>query len=104
MNSYALLMILIMSNISHMIIGMSCVHPVITPAGYLCPMEANTYDIRFTYFQLEDMDSHTVMFDVTVPAEMDLAEALQDLIPDASRFVRYRFPSEILRLKNIGAR
>lgn len=68
--------------------------------GYLCPMEANTYNIEFTRFKLRDMDTQAVLFEVTKPVE---EEVLEDLPPNAARYVRYLFPPEFLQLKNVGA-
>ena len=34
---------------------------------YLCPPEANVYNIDFTRFKLRDMDTGTVLFEVAKP-------------------------------------
>ena len=34
---------------------------------YLCPPEANIYNIDFTRFKLRDMDTQTVLFEVAKP-------------------------------------
>ena len=34
---------------------------------YLCPPEANVYNIDFTRFKLRDMDTATVLFEVAKP-------------------------------------
>lgn len=34
---------------------------------YLCPIEANVYNIDFTCFKLRDMDTATVLFEVAKP-------------------------------------
>ncbi len=36
-------------------------------SDYLCPPEANIYNIDFTRFKLRDMDSGTVLFEVAKP-------------------------------------
>ena len=69
--------------------------------GYLCPLEANTYNIEFTRFKLRDMDSQAVLFEICKPPDEELQDA--DLPPDASRFVRYQFPPDFLKLKTVGA-
>lgn len=69
--------------------------------GYLCPLEANIYSIEFTRFKIRDMDSQAVLFEICKPPEEELSDT--DLPPDASRFVRYQFPPEFLKLKTIGA-
>lgn len=69
--------------------------------GYLCPLESNIYSIEFTRFKIRDMDSQAVLFEICKPPEEELSDT--DLPPDASRFVRYQFPPEFLKLKTIGA-
>ena len=36
-------------------------------ADYLCPPEANVYNIDFTRFKLRDMETGTVLFEVAKP-------------------------------------
>ena len=69
-------------------------------AGYLCPLEANIYNIEFTRFKLRDLDSQNVLFEVTKPTEEEIPD---DLPPNAGRYVRYLFPPEFLQLKAVGA-
>ena len=38
-----------------------------TVSDYLCPPEANIYNIDFTRFKLRDMESGTVLFEVAKP-------------------------------------
>ncbi|XP_076453259.1 protein unc-119 homolog B-like [Babylonia areolata] len=74
---------------------------------YLCPPEANVYGIDFTRFRLRDMDTQTVLFEVAKPPPSadgeDLDQDLEDLDPNAGRFVRYQFTPQFLRLKTVGA-
>ena len=66
--------------------------------GYLCPVEANIYKIEFTRFKLRDLDTDTVLFEVTKPDDDG-----NDASTDNARFVRYLFPPDFLHLKNVGA-
>lgn len=68
--------------------------------GYLCPPEANIYDIEFTRFKLRDLGTETVLFEVCKPPDEEIPE---DIPPNATRFVRYQFPPEFLQLKTVGA-
>ena len=79
---------------------------------YLCPVTANIYKIDFTKFKIRDMESGGVLFeiakpevsDVSLPNEMSPsndATLLSD--PNAGRYVRYEFPPEFLKLRQIGA-
>lgn len=36
-------------------------------ADYLCLPEANTYDIDFTRFQIRDLETGTVLFEISKP-------------------------------------
>lgn len=62
---------------------------------YLCPPEANTYNIDFTRFKIRDMDSGMTLFDV-------VKDDGDDGSPPA-RFVRYQFSPQFLDLAAIGA-
>lgn len=81
----------------------SIAHTALSPfsphLGYLCPLEANVYDIEFTRFKLRDLDSGQTLFEVSKsPNEDDEPEK-----SDQSRFVRYHFPPPFLDLKTLGA-
>jgi len=68
---------------------------------YLCPITANAYKIDFTKFKIRDMESGGVLFEIAKPegaSEMSLSSD-----PNAGRYVRYEFPPEFLKLKQIGA-
>lgn len=76
--------------------------------NYLCPPEANVYNIDFTRFKLRDMDTATVLFEVAKPenspADEDQDEADgEEIDPNAGRFVRYQFTPQFLKLKTVGA-
>ncbi|XP_076472914.1 protein unc-119 homolog B-like [Babylonia areolata] len=74
---------------------------------YLCPPEANIYGIDFTRFRLRDMETQTVLFEVAKPPPSadaeELEQELEDLDPNAGRFVRYQFTPQFLKLKTVGA-
>ena len=70
------------------------------PSEYLCKPEANAYNIEFTRFKVRDMDTGSVLFEISKPPDDQIPE---DVPPDAARFVRYQFPPDFLRLKTIGA-
>ena len=72
---------------------------VLNSTGYLCPVEANIYNIEFTRFKLRDLDSEIVLFEVC-KAEEDGEEVAS---PDSTRYVRYLFPPDFLHLRNVGA-
>ncbi|KAJ1638172.1 putative UNC119 [Pavlovales sp. CCMP2436] len=46
--------------------------------GYLCPLSANRYEIRFNSFKVRDYDKNTTLFEVTAPPY----EASEQIIPD----------------------
>lgn len=73
-------------------------------SGFLCP-NSNEYQIEFTRFKIRDLESDTVLFDIskdpTLPEGSDTVDDKQE--PDAGRFVRYLFSPSFLKLKHIGA-
>ena len=76
------------------------------PVDYLCSHDANVYDIDFIRFQIRDMDSGVVLFEVAKPPGYDpqLHQAAGDNAdPDAGRFVRYHFSPSFLKLRSVGA-
>ncbi|KAL2720909.1 protein unc-119 isoform X1 [Vespula squamosa] len=85
--------------------------PTITDK-YLCSPEANIYDIDFTRFQIRDLETGAVLFEITKPpaAECDShqdaeADPEESTCEDANtgRFVRYQFTPQFLKLKTVGA-
>jgi len=72
---------------------------VLNSADYLCPVEANIYNIEFTRFKLRDLNTQTVLFEVSKPEE----DGEEEASPDSTRFVRYLFPPDFLHLRNVGA-
>lgn len=68
--------------------------------GYLCKKSDNIYEIDFVKFKLRDIESNSTLFEVCKPdsLEIDLTDG-----DDSSRFIRYNFAAEFLRLKKLGA-
>ena len=66
---------------------------------YLCPQYANTYGIDFTRFKIRDMETNTVLFEISKPPNMDnhVNVDTSSTDPNAGRFVRYHFTPEFLR-------
>ncbi|XP_017276872.1 protein unc-119 homolog B [Kryptolebias marmoratus] len=72
-------------------------------ANYLCGPEENIYNIDFTRFKIRDMETGTVLFEITKPPSTDKAGEKRDIDPNAGRFVRYQFTPAFLRLRQVGA-
>lgn len=75
--------------------------------GYLCAPEANVFDIDFVRFKIRDMESGSVLFEITKPAPCDAREEEEgieeDMDHNSGRFVRYQFTPQFLRLRTVGA-
>ncbi|KAM6911636.1 protein unc-119 homolog B [Lycodopsis pacificus] len=71
--------------------------------NYLCSPDENIYNIDFTRFRIRDMESATVLFEITKPPSTDKAGEKGDVDPNAGRFVRYQFTPAFLRLRQVGA-
>ncbi|KAJ8275511.1 hypothetical protein COCON_G00072630 [Conger conger] len=71
--------------------------------NYLCSPEENVYNIDFTRFKIRDMETSTVLFEITKPPATDKSGDKRDLDPNAGRFVRYQFTPAFLRLRQVGA-
>ncbi|XP_054066222.1 protein unc-119 homolog A isoform X1 [Rissa tridactyla] len=73
-------------------------------SDYLCTPEENVYKIDFTRFKIRDMESGTVLFEITKPAASEREHNdKKDIDPNAGRFVRYQFTPAFLRLRQVGA-
>ncbi|TFK00356.1 protein unc-119 homolog A [Trachemys scripta elegans] len=71
---------------------------------YLCTPEENVYKIDFTRFKIRDMESGTVLFEITKPPASEREHGdKKDVDPNAGRFVRYQFTPAFLRLRQVGA-
>ncbi|XP_017552210.1 protein unc-119 homolog A [Pygocentrus nattereri] len=71
--------------------------------NYLCSPDDNVHKIDFTRFKIRDMETGTVLFEITKPPSADSAEDRKDIDPNAGRFVRYQFTPAFLRLRKVGA-
>jgi hypothetical protein len=60
---------------------------------FLCPLEANVFDIQFGAFKIRDADSGTVLLDI---------EREYQAFTEDSRFIQYSFPPEFLSIRTIG--
>ncbi|KAK6296762.1 protein unc-119 homolog A [Coregonus clupeaformis] len=86
-------------------------NPVISPEdvlglqkiteNYLCSPEENVHMIDFTRFKIRDMETGTVLFEITKPPAP--AGEKKDLDPNGGRFVRYQFTPAFLQLRQVGA-
>ncbi|XP_053131560.1 protein unc-119 homolog A isoform X2 [Hemicordylus capensis] len=73
-------------------------------ADYLCTPEENVFKIDFTRFKIRDMESGTVLFEITKPPASEREHSdKKDIDPNAGRFVRYQFTPAFLRLRQVGA-
>ncbi|KAJ7996113.1 hypothetical protein DPEC_G00233710 [Dallia pectoralis] len=71
--------------------------------NYLCGPGENVYSIDFTRFKIRDMETGTVLFEITKPPNTEKAGDKRDIDPNAGRFVRYQFTPAFLRLRQVGA-
>lgn len=90
--------------------------PTITN-DYLCSPEANVYKIDFTRFQIRDLETGAVLFEITKPPAHECkcahhhhpqepepdCEELESEDTNAGRLVRYQFTPQFLKLKTVGA-
>ncbi|XP_012250647.1 protein unc-119 homolog [Athalia rosae] len=85
--------------------------PTITEK-YLCSPEANVYEIDFTRFQIRDLETGTVLFEIAKPPATECennpdpdteADDVVGCDPNTGRFVRYQFTPQFLKLKTVGA-
>ena len=71
-------------------------------AGFLCPITANTYGIDFLSFQIRDVDSKKVVFELAKDPDTPAPIYPEDFDYDKLRMINYSFPSDFLRYKNVG--
>merc|ERR1711944_272961 len=65
---------------------------------YLCSPDANQFGIDFTRFKIRDMETNTVLFEISKPPNINEDNSNNDTSdPNAGRFVRYHFTPEFLR-------
>lgn len=60
---------------------------------FLCPIEANVFDIQFGNFKIRDAESGVVLLDI----ERDYQSFTEE-----SRFIQYSFPPEFLSIRTVG--
>ena len=66
--------------------------------AYLCSPDANKFGIDFTRFKIRDMETNTVLFEISKPPHLNEDNSNSDSSdPNAGRFVRYHFTPEFLR-------
>lgn len=67
---------------------------------FLCPRSANTYDIDFLSFTIEDYETKALIFEVSRnrPPKIDMSEGWSE---DALRKIKYEFSEDVLRLPAI---
>ena len=74
--------------------------------NYLCPPDANVFNIDFVRFKIRDMENGLTLFEIAKPpqpqSESD-EQSMDTSDPSAGRFVRYRFTPAFLRLGSVGA-
>ncbi|XP_069817356.1 protein unc-119 homolog B [Dendropsophus ebraccatus] len=73
--------------------------------NYLCKPEENVYGIDFTRFKIRDLETGTVLFEISKPCseQEDEDEETGQVDSSAGRFVRYQFTPAFLRLRKVGA-
>lgn len=71
--------------------------------GYLCSNSENKYGIDFLSFCLRDMDSKTILFEVSKRRCATVPHHTETATPQTNRYIQYQFDSNILNLRNIGA-
>ncbi|XP_041751280.1 protein unc-119 homolog A-like [Coregonus clupeaformis] len=71
--------------------------------NYLCDPGENVYSIDFTRFKIRDMETGTVLFEISKPPYTDKAGDKRAIDPYTGRFVRYQFTPAFLRLREVGA-
>ena len=67
---------------------------------FLCPLSANVYGIEFVYFKVRDLESGTVLFEVSNEEEEEPQEAVED---DSIRTIKYHLGPDFLNLKALGS-
>uniref|UniRef100_A0A671N3T5 Protein unc-119 homolog A n=1 Tax=Sinocyclocheilus anshuiensis TaxID=1608454 RepID=A0A671N3T5_9TELE len=71
--------------------------------NYLCGPEQNIHKIDFTRFKIRDMETGTVLFEITKPPTTGRQGGRTDFDQNAGRFVRYQFTPAFLQLRQVGA-
>ncbi|XP_053309621.1 protein unc-119 homolog B [Spea bombifrons] len=73
--------------------------------NYLCKPEDNIYGIDFTRFKIRDLDTGSILFEISKPCseQEEEDEEIGQFDASAGRFVRYQFTPAFLRLRKVGA-
>ncbi|XP_060942144.1 protein unc-119 homolog A-like isoform X2 [Limanda limanda] len=71
--------------------------------NYLCSPDENIFNIDFTRFKIRDIETSTVLFEITKPPTAEKSGEKRDIDLNAGRFVRYQFTPAFLRLRQVGA-
>ncbi|XP_053558016.1 protein unc-119 homolog B [Bombina bombina] len=73
--------------------------------NYLCKPEDNIYGIDFTRFKIRDLETSTVLFEISKSCsdQEDEDDDSGPLDTSAGRFVRYQFTPAFLKLRKVGA-
>jgi len=72
-----------------------------TPS-FLCPLSANTYGIDFLAFKIRDMDSRSVVFEISKDVNASAPDYPEDFDYDQLRTISYKFPAAFLRFRTVG--
>ncbi len=67
-------------------------------ASFLCPLSANEYGISFGKFIIRNVVTNQTL--LSIEPEEGVTEA--PMIDDAARTIRYSFPKDLLKIKQIG--
>ena len=67
---------------------------------FLCPLSANVYGIEFVYFKVRDLESGTVLFEVSNEEEEEPHEVVED---DSIRTIKYHLGPDFLNLTALGS-
>jgi hypothetical protein len=69
-------------------------------SDFLCPLNANTYDIEFINFVISDYETKKVLFEVgkDCPPPPDMHIDMTNYEEDSFRRIRYEFSEDVLRL------
>ncbi|CAK92995.1 unnamed protein product (macronuclear) [Paramecium tetraurelia] len=79
---------------------------------FLCPVNANIYNIQFLKFRIRDMDSGQTLFEVErdqdeEPIGKIINQTQQENLPpeyqDEARRIKYHFGPQFFELKTVGA-
>uniref|UniRef100_A0A8C4RE21 Unc-119 lipid binding chaperone B n=1 Tax=Eptatretus burgeri TaxID=7764 RepID=A0A8C4RE21_EPTBU len=70
---------------------------------YLCSPKDNVFGIEFTRFKIRDLDTGTILFEITKPPHGNVPCDKWPNESTAGRFVRYQFTPAFLRLRTVGA-